>query len=396
MSYSVKEQDRPRWRWLHFCSIASALLFWSILTLAGLTGCSPSNEELEAVDYAPLVGDNWQVSTPAEQGLDPLLVAEFYHNAAKLETLYGLLVVKNGHLIAEEYFNEASVEQLSARQSVTKSYTSSLVGIALDQGCLSSLDQKMMTFFPEYEALVDDPRKEEITIRDMLQMRSGYRNEQLDQQYLDTLFFSDNWHWLPHLVDFPLTSAPGTEFQYSEITYHLLGAIVARACEADLKSFAEEYLFPQIEAQVGDWSRDADNYNFGNFEIYVTARDMVKFGLLYLNGGEYAGKQVIAADWVRDSLQRYSENVNVSGPGRYGAFRDVGYGYGWWSGRAGDHRFDYASGHGGNLIVLLDQLDMIIVTTADPLYDMPAGEGWKHEGAIIDLVGEFISSLPGK
>ena len=124
---------------------------------------------------------------------------------------------------------------------------------------------------------------------------------------------------------------------------------------------------------------------------------MAKFGLLYLNDGEYEGNQVLSASWVRESLQRYSEKINFTGwfyskAGRY--FRDIGYSYQWRSARVGDHRFSLAWGHGGNLIILLDELDMIVVTAADPLYQLPEGEGWKFEGAIIDLVGKFIESLP--
>jgi CubicO group peptidase (beta-lactamase class C family) len=106
-----------------------------------------------------------------EQGLDPMLVAELCFRAAELETLKGLLVVKNGRLIAEGYFNVRSVDQKYNLQSVTKSYSLALVGIALDQGCLSSVDQKMMDYFPEFAYQIDDPRKEQITIRDLLQMR---------------------------------------------------------------------------------------------------------------------------------------------------------------------------------------------------------------------------------
>ena len=120
-----------------------------MVILAGLTGCFPSIEELEAVVYAPQVGGDWPVSTPEAEGLDPMLVAELYYNAAQMETLYGLLVIKNGHLIAEGYFNEGSVEQKARLQSATKSFTSALAGIALDQGHLSSVDQKMLGFFPE-------------------------------------------------------------------------------------------------------------------------------------------------------------------------------------------------------------------------------------------------------
>ncbi len=354
----------------------------------------PRPQELEAVEYTPLPGDDWEVSTPEEQGLDPMLVAELYLEAAQLPTLYGLLVIKNDHLIAEGYFNEGGPEQKSSRQSVTKSYTSALVGIALDQGCFSSVEEKMMDFFPEFAGQIDDARKERITIRDLLQMRAGYPWEEREPPYFDTLFFSGNWHWLPHLVDFPLTSDPGTEFKYSNLTSHLLGVIVARACGKDLKSYGEENLFTPIGAEVSSWYHDADNYNLGSMGIFVTARDMAKFGLLYLYHGVYEGDRVLPAAWVRESLQTYSERIHDNKLGLY--LRDVGYGYQWWSARVGEHHFSFARGHGGQLVVLLYDLDMIIVTTADPLEspELASEGGWKYEGGIIELVGKFIKSLP--
>ncbi len=225
----------------------------------------PRTAELEAVDYTPLPGDDWKVSTPAEQGLDPMLVAQLYLDATGLETLYGLMVIKNGHLIAEGYFHEGSVEQLSARQSITKSYTSALAGLALDQGHLSSVDQKMTDFFPELAGQINDPRKEQITIRHLLQMRGGYPDDELSRQYLDSLFFTDNWHWLPHIADFPLISDPGTAFNYSNLTSHLLAVIVARAVDADLQAYGQEHLFSPIDTEVGSWTSDADGYRFGCF-----------------------------------------------------------------------------------------------------------------------------------
>jgi len=129
----------------------------------------PRTEELEAVEYAPLAAGDWKISTPAAQGLDPMLVAELYLDAAEMQTLYGLLVVKNGHLIAEGYFNDGAVDTKALLQSVTKSYTSALVGLALNRGCLASVDQKMIDFFPEFADRITDPRKERITIRGMLQ-----------------------------------------------------------------------------------------------------------------------------------------------------------------------------------------------------------------------------------
>jgi hypothetical protein len=105
-----KEKNLAEGRQHSFLLFASAILILSILIPSGLVGCGPSTADLEAVDYIPLPGDDWKVSTPAEQGLDPKLVAELYHNAAELETLYGLVVVKNGHLIAEKYFNAGAVD----------------------------------------------------------------------------------------------------------------------------------------------------------------------------------------------------------------------------------------------------------------------------------------------
>lgn len=361
-----------------------------------LLGCGARTNDLKHVQYTPLPRDDWKVSTPAAQGLDSMLVKKLYFDASKLETLYGLLVIKNGYLIAEGYFNKGSVDQLSGRQSATKSVTSALVGVALDQGYLSSVDQKMMDFFPEYTGQITDPRKRQITIRDLLQMRAGYPDEERTPPYFEILFFQDNWHLLPHLVDFPLTCDPGTAFQYSNLTSHILGAIVARACDRDLLSLAQEHLFSPMNASVGSWTADADNYNLGCSEIHVTARDMARFGQLYLDEGEYEGEQILSSDWVKASLKKYSENIKVGGwwTSRYGSFRNLEYGYQWWSAEAGRHRFDFALGHGGNYIILLHDLDMVIVTTADPLHNLWGENPWKYEGAINKVIGRFIKSLP--
>lgn len=372
-----------------FPLIIGTILILSVLTSSALVGCGPSNAELEAVDYRPLPEDDWKVSTPAEQGLGPQLVAELYLNAAELETLYGLLVIKNGYLVAEDYFNEGTVGQKALLQSASKSYVSALVGIALDQGCLSSVDQKMLDFFPESAARIADPRKAQITIRHMLQMRAGYPDEETDSAYLDALYWGE---YLPLIVDFPLVSDPGTKFYYSNLTSNWLAMIVARACGMDLKSYAQEYLFSPMGIEVGDWLQDRDGHYIGSGGIHLTAREAARFGSLYLNDGECEGNQIIPADWVHDSLRTYSENAR-----NYGMsvrFRDMGYGYQWWSARAGEHHFNFAWGHGGQLIVLLDELDMVIVTTADPFFGQHDGQSWKHEKAIMNLVGDFIKSLP--
>jgi CubicO group peptidase (beta-lactamase class C family) len=388
---------RSKGRRRSFPLLTSAILILSILMPSSLVGCGPSRKDLEAVVYTPLPEGDWKVSTPEEQGLDPMLLAKLYYEAAELETLYGLLVIRNGYLIAEKYFNEGSIDQVSGRQSSTKSFTSALVGIALDRGCLQSVDQKMMDFFPEFAEEIQDPRKEQITIRHLLQMRGGYPDEEFTGDYFDIMFFQGNWKFVPHLLDFPLSSDPGTKFHYSNLTSHLLGVIVTRACGQDLESYAQQYLFSPMDAELFGWQVDDDGYNWGFGEIYLTARNMAKFGQMYLDGGVYDGRQILSTDWVEASQQRYSEKIIRGGilPW-HGSFRDRGYGYQWWSSRVGDHYFWYASGHGGNYIILLRDLDMVIVTTADPLHDMWDENPWKYEGAINRLVGRFIKSLPSE
>jgi CubicO group peptidase (beta-lactamase class C family) len=379
-----------------FLSILSQRCFFLIavvvLFLSLLSGCGPGKKALEAIDYTPFQGDDWKISTPETQGLDPLLVAKLYHEAAKLETIYSLLVVQNGYLIAEEYYNEGSIDQLSRRASVTKSYISAMAGIALEEEYLSSVDQKMLDFFPEVIDRIKDPRKTHITIRQMLQMRAGYPWEETDPALWDALWSGDYIHLI---ADFPLISDPGTEFHYSNLTAHWLGIIVARACGTDLKSFGQEHLFGPLGAKIGQWNQDINGYYIGGGDIEFTARDMAKFGLLYLNDGEYNGNQIVPAEWVHDSLQTYTEDAWTIRIGPH--IRDMGYGYMWWSARSGDHHYNFAWGHGGQLIVLLKEFDMVIVVTADPFYGKDTHwNSWKYEKANINLVADFISSLPAE
>ena len=131
-----------------------------------------------------------------------------------------------------------------------------------------------------------------------------------------------------------------------------------------------------------------------HFEL--SARDAAKFGLLYLNDGEYNGNRVVSPNWVHDSLLTYSEDAWTIRVDRN--FNDTGYGYGyqWWSVRAGDHQYSLAWGHGGQQIVLLDEFDMVIVVTADPFYQEHNDQAWKHEKANLNLVADFIASLPSE
>jgi CubicO group peptidase (beta-lactamase class C family) len=388
MKYKEKTLKNNLWQFF-----ALIVLFLSILAgcdSSNILDTGPSAEELAAVDYTPLQRDDWEVSTPEEQGLDPELVAELYHNAAEQDTLYSVLVLKDGYLIAEEYFNEGSVNQKTLLQSVSKSYISALVSIAIERGCISGIDEKLIDFFPDIAGQITDPRKNQITIEEMLQMRSGYPDEETSQEYMDALFWGV---YLPLLEDFPLVCEPGTCFNYSNLTFSWLAILLSRSCQADLRSFAQENLFGPLDTEVGDWLKDREGNYVGSGGIHATSRDVAKFGQLYLDDGAYEGTQILSSEWVKDSLRTYTEGAKDYGMSL--VFKDLGYGYGWWSAKVGDHDFNFAWGHGGQLIVLLEDLDMVIVTTADPFFTEHSGNSWAHESAIMNMVGRFIKTLPG-
>ena len=384
MFNSAKRSSRHRGRALILLGLIG------LLTLS-LVGCGPSVDDLAAVDYSPISGEDWRVSTPEAQGLDPDLVARLYFDASDLDTLYSLLVVKDGFLIAEQYFNGGSVDKKTLIQSASKSYISALIGIAIDEGCLSSVDEKMIQYFPEVADEVTDPRKREITIRQMLQMRSGYPDEETDAAYLEALYSGVS---TPLIKGFPLVSDPGTAFHYSNLTYSLLAILLERACGPDLRAFAQRHLFEPTATEIEDWLKDREGNYIGSGGIYVTARDAASFGLLYLREGRYEGTQIVPPNWVHESLRTYSARARDYGWGF--AMKDLGYGYGWWTARAGDHEFSFAWGHGGQLIVLLKDFDIVIVTTADPFFGQHDSDSWSHEKATMNLVGDFIASLPRK
>ena len=188
---------------------------------------------------------------------------------------------------------------------------------------------------------------------------------------------------------------PGEGFNYSNVTSYLLGVIVSRACDTDLKEFAREQLLSPIGSHEGDWYQDTHGYYYSF--LGFTARDMAKLGMLYLNAGEIGGNRVLSSDWIAESFQPYSDDAwisedRVNSIGRY--FKDLNYGYQWWSARVGGRKFDFAWGHGGQLIILLKDLNMVIVVLSDPLYMQHNDEAWGIEQANLNLVGKFINSLP--
>lgn len=372
-------------------SIAGAIIILLCLNSCDRSyGSGISEADLMAVDFTPVNEEVWPISSPEEVGLDPIAVAKLYYNASELETIYSLLVLKDGHLIGEDYWHGSGVTHRTRIQSVAKSITSAMVGIAINQGYLTGVDQNMMDFFPELVDQVSDPRKFDITIEHLLQMRAGYPWEEGSKELFNLLWYEG---FRPsNLVEVPLVRDPGTDHDYSNLSSHFLAIIVARATGQDLKTYASENLLTPIDASVGNWDTDWEGYYIGHGGMQMTARDMARFGQLYLNGGVSNGKRVLSADWINDSFQTYSDDAWKYRVGRN--FKDIGYGYQWWSARSGAHNYNVAWGHGGQLVFVLDDLDMVIVVKADPFQGQSDGTSWDHEKAHIKLVADFIASLP--
>jgi CubicO group peptidase (beta-lactamase class C family) len=333
------------------------------------------------------INDGWPVSTPEQQGVDQGKVAAAYQKAKRLDNIYSLLVVKNGFLIAEKYFNGQDISRANPTASVTKSFTSALAGIALREGILSGLDSKLADFFLEIDWQAVDPRKSQITIRQILQMRSGYPWEETDG-YLDDLFSRSNW--IPLLAEFPLMADPGARWGYSNFMSHMMAVILSRAAGRSLLAFAQEFLFAPLEITVAYWPQDANGYYYGMGDMQFTPRNLARFGQLYLDKGLFNGRQVIPAEWIEASFQIYS-------PTTYGReimseIRQLGYGYFWWSAVSGAHSYRYAWGHGGQMIAVIGDLNMVIVATAAPQWGFD-NTAWQKEKAVLELVGRLIASL---
>jgi len=357
-----------------------------LLLLNCKTPTDNNADPLIDINYEPIKRNDWEVSTPEAQGLDPLLIQKLYNDANGIDHIYSVLVIKNNKLVSEHYFNGYDIDDKNLIQSATKSYFSTLVGIALDHGCLTSLDQKMMDFFPEYTSLIEDQRKFDITLRQLLQMRSGYPSDE-SPEYSHLIQPGD---LLSAIVNYPLVGSPGTVFEYTNVSPHTLGVIVSRACNIALENFIETYLFTPLGVDMDFVFWDP----YGNLlpVFSATPRGFAKYGMLYLNGGEFNGIQVVPSEWVDETLQVYTENIHMIDVSPN--FSEMGYGYHWWVKKSGNHHYFFAAGQGGQMIVLLRDLDMLIVTTAYH-FQGDSGSSWKTTSAIFSLVGDYIASLPG-
>jgi len=373
-------------KYFKICTHLRSLNIWVLAAIFLFSGCS--KEEEEVISWQPVeMGDGLRISTAAEQGVDSLTIDQTYRRARKLDNLYSLLILKNGYLVAEGYFNNHEADDARKTASVTKSITSALAGIAIRENLIQDTDQKLIDFFPEIDWESADPRKSEITVEQILQMRSGYPWEEFDG-YFNTLVSSRDW--IPFLEEFPLMHDPGTEFGYSNLTAHMMAIIIARSADQSLFSFASEQLFDEMGIIIPVWPMDKNGYYYGSGDISMTPRSMAKFGQLYLDDGVWNDTRLIPSEWVERSLTIHS--ASTYGREITDHISDLKYGYLWWTGTCGSRQIWFAWGYGGQMIALVDELDLVVVTSASVNY-ASEDQAWPKSKAILELVGRLVKEL---
>lgn len=292
--------------------------------------------------------------------------------ASRYSNITGIVVLKDGENIYEQYFNGCNMESKIHVYSVSKSILSILIGIAIEQGYIKSINQKIYDFFPEYRSKKHDPTVSNVTLRDMLTMTVPYKYKESPLIYM-RYFMSKDW------VSFSLNQlnnkhANGS-FRYTPlIGPDILSGIITRATGKSVLEFAKEVLFLPLNITIGDaivlrsakaqadfnkstlmngWVTDSRGINSGGWGLTLSTIDMAKIGQLYIDNGFFDGKYVVSKTWTDASTQPHS----------YWEEENLSYGYLWWIISEADQSFA-AMGDGGNIIYVNRKKNTVIAITS--------------------------------
>jgi CubicO group peptidase (beta-lactamase class C family) len=368
------------WRWLMVVVVAGLLA----ATCTGQQREQPTPTSRPAAlagqrHYWPTA--EWRTAPPAEAGMDPKILAVLDTNVAYHPQLRSLLVVHHGYLVYERYWNGDAHSGQEAF-SVTKSFTSALVGIAWRDHHLKSLNQTVGELLATHLPPNVDPRLAKVTVRQLLTMTSGLAGDTAPDGDSDLTYrLYESRDWVRHILARKPVTKPGTTFAYSNASSHLLSAIVADTTGRSTLAFARAKIFAPLGIHtehafqpVGTafpsppeerayqratvaWVTDPQGYHSGFAGLKLPARDLAKLGYLYLNGGRWDGVQIVPDGYVRASTQRQSH------PPPGGPFD--GYGYQWWVTSDHGHPSFAAVGYGGQFIQVIPDLDLVVVITSD-------------------------------
>jgi CubicO group peptidase (beta-lactamase class C family) len=266
--------------------------------------------------------------------------------------LHSLLISKSGKLIFEEYFDGFYRTDLHALRSCTKSIASLLIGIAIDNGFVTSIDEKVIDFYPEHKEIAED-NWNNVSIKDILTMSAGL---DWDNQFHDNIWdFSDDV--IKSTFEQSFKAKPGELFEYRNPNVDLLSGIISGPSNLSVQKFAEKYLFAPLGITNYRWENfKSNNYPLLDGSLILTPRDMMKIGLMVRNKGMWEDQQIVSEAWIDESTSFKISTDN-----------QMEYGYLWWieeSKTAQGIKAIFAHGIGGQHIVIVPQLDLTIVTTA--------------------------------
>jgi CubicO group peptidase (beta-lactamase class C family) len=303
----------------------------------------------------PAVTGPWVVEAPADHGLDPATLGQARTYAfAEGRNTQGVVVVRDGVIVAEWYADGAGPDSWVASWSVAKSFTSATVGIAIEEGLIPGVDEPMTTWYPTFAGT----EREDMTLRDVLQMGSGldwvedYDPASVAESDIIRMVTGERDE-LAYAASQPAEVAPGSRFSYSSGDTMLLSGVIEQATGMPADAYATEVLFDPLGLDRAEWWRDGAGHTLTYCCFDSTSRDFARFGQLYLQGGRWGDRQVVPEQWVEDSLVPSDASAEAG---------DL-YGYQWWLGEPEgiDEDVFAAVGHDGQWIYVIPGLDMVVV-----------------------------------
>lgn len=331
-------------------------LFYGILLLCQFLSQGQS-------EYFPK--EQWRTSDPEAQGLDSEKLNEFVGQLKSgnlLGPISSFSIVKNGYLVTNETFGNYDGDVSHTMQSVTKSITSTLIGVAIQKGLIEDLDQKVLSFFPEYNEIANDNAwKQSMTICNALNMRTG--QSWTGEKHLGPLnrYPGDK---MKYVLDYHMESAPGKKWYYNSGIAILMGGLIQNATGMNTKKFAQDHLFSPLNITSATWSWGHRGIPHTGGGLYLNPEDMLRIGYLYLRDGIWDGQQILPRNWVNQMF-----DTPVYGVKRFPGGIEAGYSRMWWmlprhknSNKLG---ILMAYGHWGQFIFVIPEHDMIVTFTND-------------------------------
>lgn len=335
------------------------------LSLLLLASCGSSHE--------PGSEAQTQEPTASQTGLDAALMEATVQSASRLPRIRSLLVLRDGETLAEHRFNGGPpLDQPVNVKSASKSVMSALVGIAIQRGVLSGVEQPVVSVLGSEAPPNPDPRLARLTVGHLLSMQAGL--ERTSGEFYGRWVSSPNW--VRAALSRPFVDEPGGGMLYSTGNTHLLSAMLTKASGRSTLQLAREWLGEPLGITIPAWSTDPQGIYFGGNEMRLSPRAMARFGELYRLGGVIDGKRVLPAAWIEQSWT--PRTVSPWSGGQYG--------YGWFIGEAGGHPVRFAWGYGGQMIYVVPDLRLTVVMTSDAGGARDNG----HIGALHALLAENI------